>query len=103
MIPEVDADTTASNAAGGATSEFGLPLDQALHLMTEVRASSRLRPRGVHVHIGSQIFDLSNFQDAVRTLASVGALDVYDIDGAASRRAGKIPRCPCRNDPCTPS
>lgn len=81
VIPEVDADTTASNATGGATSKFGLPLDQALHLVTEIRASARLHLRGVHVHIGSQIFDLSNFEDAVRKLASVGELEVYDIGG----------------------
>jgi diaminopimelate decarboxylase len=81
VIPEVDADTTPSNATGGATSKFGLPLDQALELMNEIRASARLHLRGVHVHIGSQIIDLSNFEDAVRKLASVGEFEAYDIGG----------------------
>ncbi len=70
-------------ATGVAESKFGLPLGtgaalEAARLVTRHRAASlRDSPRvtlvGLHVHIGSQIFDLAPYRDAVRAAMDFAA------------------------------
>jgi diaminopimelate decarboxylase len=86
IIPGVDVQTHESMATGGDASKFGLPLDQAREAITRVRASSRLRLDGLHVHIGSQILDTEPFARAVEAVSALGTFGVYDIGGGLGVR-----------------
>lgn len=81
VLPEVEADTHPSIQTGGAHSKFGMPVDVALTLIEQLKQSVRVRVRGVHVHIGSQILDIEPFLDALRVIANVGNFDVYNLGG----------------------
>lgn len=86
LIPEVDAATHPSNATGGHNSKFGLPMATTLRVLDEIEGTPLLRAVGVHVHIGSQIFDLSSFNEAVQSVARVGNQHTYDIGGGLGVR-----------------
>lgn len=81
VIPGVETHTHPSIQTGGAGSKFGLPLDAALALAHRLRDSPRIRVRGVHLHIGSQILDTEPFTQALEFLANVGQFDVYNVGG----------------------
>jgi diaminopimelate decarboxylase len=55
VIPRVTADTHASVLTGHAGSKFGLAPATAAELIKRIEHSPRLRMRGLHVHVGSQI------------------------------------------------
>jgi diaminopimelate decarboxylase len=86
VIPEVEADTHASVLTGQRGSKFGLGPDAALALAHRVRGSSRLRLRGLHSHVGSQILDPQPFARAVEALARLGEFEVYDLGGGLGSR-----------------
>ncbi|WP_430645097.1 diaminopimelate decarboxylase [Agromyces sp. GXS1127] len=81
VIPGVEAKTHASQATGGASSKFGLPLDQAERAIARMQAHRFMRFEGVHLHIGSQILDTAQFAEAVAKISSVGAFGTYDVGG----------------------
>lgn len=81
VIPGVEAKTHASQATGGNNSKFGLPMDQAAHAIERMQKHPLMDFRGVHLHIGSQILDASQFADAVAKISTVGTFDTYDIGG----------------------
>lgn len=71
LAPAIDPHTHRYLATGIAESKFGLPLAngnalQAAQLVT--RHSPRLTLTGLHVHIGSQIFELEPYRDAIRAM-----------------------------------
>ena len=86
VIPGVAPKTHVSQVTGGHDSKFGLPFDQARQLLDLVAASEYLRPRGVHLHIGSQILDTNSFADAVRQISTFSDQSVYDIGGGLGVR-----------------
>lgn len=86
VIPGVTADTHASVLTGHDGSKFGLPLPQARELIARIEASPRLRMRGLHVHVGSQILATEPFAESVAPLATLGAFPVYDLGGGLGAR-----------------
>jgi diaminopimelate decarboxylase len=86
IIPGISPDTHESQSTGGDQSKFGLPLDQAREAIARIRASTRLRLDGLHLHIGSQILDTEPFARAVEAVAALGTFDVYDIGGGLGVR-----------------
>lgn len=81
VIPGVEAKTHASQATGGDDSKFGLPMDQALAAIERMRAHPLMDFEGVHLHIGSQILDVSQFGEAVSKISTAGEFPVYDVGG----------------------
>lgn len=81
VIPGVEATTHASQATGGDDSKFGLPMKQALEAIERMRAHPLMRFEGVHLHIGSQILDTSQFAEAVANISQAGTFPVYDVGG----------------------
>jgi diaminopimelate decarboxylase len=79
--PGIIAHTHPSISTGGQTSKFGIPLTDIPRAVERLRGHPSLRMRGVHVHIGSQIQELSGFTAAVEALAQLGQFDVYDFGG----------------------
>ena len=81
--PDVDAKTHHKIATGKAENKFGVPFAQALPLYRLARELPGIEPRGVHMHIGSQITDLTPFRNAFALLKDlVGELraDGFAID-----------------------
>jgi diaminopimelate decarboxylase len=81
VIPGVTADTHAHVLTGHEGSKFGLAPAAAAELIRRIEASPRLRMRGVHVHVGSQILDVEPFAASVAPVAALGEFEVYDLGG----------------------
>ena len=75
VIPGVTADTHAHVLTGHEGSKFGLMPAAAARLITRIERSPRLRMRGLHVHVGSQILDVEPFADSVAPVAALGTFD----------------------------
>jgi diaminopimelate decarboxylase len=86
IIPGVTADTHAHVLTGHEGSKFGLSPADAAPLIRRIEHSPRLRMRGLHVHIGSQILDVQPFADSVAPIAALGEFPVYDLGGGLGAR-----------------
>ncbi|MEW1748119.1 diaminopimelate decarboxylase [Streptomyces angustmyceticus] len=86
VTPDVRPDTHEAVTTGQRGSKFGLLLPQAREAIARLRASSRLRLDGLHVHIGSQILDTEPFVRAVAAVAELGRFPVYDLGGGLGAR-----------------
>src|SRR5215210_5841941 len=81
VVPEVEADTHHAVATGHADQKFGLTLAEAAEAVDRLSAAAWADLCGVHVHIGSQLFDLAPYREAVAAIAELGAFPVYDLGG----------------------
>ena len=86
VIPGVEADTHASVLTGHEGSKFGLAPAAAAELIGRIERSPRLRMRGLHVHVGSQILDVEPFAQSVAPIAALGEFPVYDLGGGLGAR-----------------
>ena len=78
----VHASTHSYLATSHEDQKFGLPLADAADIVGEIVSHKNLSFRGLHCHIGSQIFDTSGFRESARRLlASYPKLS--EITGAA--------------------
>ena len=69
--PDIDAKTHHKIATGKAENKFGIPFAQAIPLYELARELPGIDARGVHMHIGSQITDLSPFRNAFALLTEL--------------------------------
>jgi diaminopimelate decarboxylase len=67
--PDVDARTHAKIATGRAENKFGIPISRAREVYAKAAGLSGVRVAGVDMHIGSQITDLTPFDDAFALLS----------------------------------
>ena len=77
LNPDVTPETIAGLAVGDGTSKFGMTETEATGLVEWItaHAGGAVRPRGVHLHVGSQLGAVDAWRDAVRRgLAVVGLL-----------------------------
>jgi diaminopimelate decarboxylase len=81
VVPEVHTDTHAAVATGHADQKFGLTLAEAAEAVDRLNAAGWADVRGVHAHIGSQLFDLAPYREAVAAIAGLGPFPVYDLGG----------------------
>jgi diaminopimelate decarboxylase len=86
VIPNVEAETHASVLTGHEGSKFGLAPAAAAELIGRIERSARLRMRGLHVHVGSQILHVDPFAQSVAPLAALGEFEVYDLGGGLGAR-----------------
>ena len=86
IIPGVTADTHSHVLTGHAGSKFGLSPRDAAPLIRRIEHSKRLRMRGLHVHVGSQILDVEPFAESVAPVAAIGEFPVYDLGGGLGAR-----------------
>jgi diaminopimelate decarboxylase len=68
--PDVSAKTHPYISTGLHKHKFGVPIPEARELYAEAARQPYLRVAGVSVHIGSQITDVSSFQDALQRVAN---------------------------------
>jgi len=69
--PDVDAKTHHKIATGKAENKFGIPFAAAPDLYQLAAELPNIEARGVHMHIGSQITDLSPFRNAFALLTEL--------------------------------
>jgi len=68
--PDVDALTHAKISTGRAENKFGVSIAEARRWFAERRQLAHVRLDGLHVHIGSQILDLTPFRLALNRVAA---------------------------------
>ncbi len=75
VSPGVDPHTHAKIATGILDSKFGFPVatDDAERAVRQAIASPHLRLQGLHCHIGSQLFEVEPFQEAIRIALTFAA------------------------------
>lgn len=81
VTPGVKPNTHDFISTGQLDSKFGLPVDEARVAIERLQALPQVEVAGLHMHIGSQVFELEAFRRAVQELAAVGRFDVYDLGG----------------------
>jgi diaminopimelate decarboxylase len=82
VTPGVAGDTHDAISTGQADSKFGFSLDAAHQAIAMVRSAEHLELDGLHYHIGSQLFALEPFAQAVRTIAELDPdLPAYNVGG----------------------
>jgi len=71
LCPGIEAHTHSFIRTGGIDSKFGFPIElgQAMEAVERALKKPHLRLRGVHAHIGSQIFELAPFAREAEVLA----------------------------------
>jgi len=87
--PDVDAKTHAKIATGKSENKFGIPISRARDVYAHAAKLDGIRVVGVDMHIGSQITELTPFEDAfallsefVRTLRADGHhIEHVDLGG----------------------
>src|SRR5215211_5506887 len=67
--PDVDAKTHAKISTGRSENKFGIPISQAREVYAHAAKLPGIRVAGVDMHIGSQITELSPFDDAFALLS----------------------------------
>ncbi len=86
VLPDVRPDTHEAVSTGQKGSKFGMAVEEAAGAIGRLRASDRLRLEGLHVHLGSQIFDPAPWEAAVARIAALGEFPVYDLGGGLGVR-----------------
>jgi diaminopimelate decarboxylase len=87
VTPGIDADTHQKIRTGHHGSKFGFAPPDALDALDRAAALLHLSPAGLHVHLGSQIRELSTYAEAVDWLVEfieangLGELPVLDLGG----------------------
>ena len=66
--PDVDAGTHPYISTGLRENKFGVPIEQALDVYLQAVDLPHLRPVGMDCHIGSQLTDLTPYEDALQRL-----------------------------------
>ena len=79
VTPGVEAETHAAILTGHAASKFGYEPEHAAEIVH--RRWDHLDVRGFHFHIGSQLFDLEPYREAVAALAPLPDMPVYSLGG----------------------
>jgi diaminopimelate decarboxylase len=97
VTPGVRADTHAAILTGHAESKFGLGLREAAALAGD--PPGHLDLVGLHIHIGSQLFDLAPYREAIAAIAGVGDFPVYNLGGGMAAAYTHEDRPP-RADAC---
>jgi len=90
LNPDVAPETRRGLAVGAGSSKFGMTeTELSAAIERVVRAAPALRPRGIHLHVGSQLGAVDAWRDAVRRglallallRGSVPEFDTLDIGG----------------------
>lgn len=89
LHPEVAPETHHGLAVGAAASKFGMTASELSAAVETVAAAGGLKPRGIHLHVGSQLGAVDAWRDGVRRALALLALiagsrpdfDTLDVGG----------------------
>jgi diaminopimelate decarboxylase len=81
VTPGVRGDTHEKISTGQADSKFGLGPSDVREAIDRLSGTAGVELVGLHMHIGSQLFDVAPFREAIGVLAGLGDFPVYDLGG----------------------
>jgi diaminopimelate decarboxylase len=81
VTPGVVADTHHSILTGHAESKFGFALAEAPEAIRRLTEAPWADLRGLHIHLGSQLFDLAPWREALKALDGLGRFPELDLGG----------------------
>jgi len=81
IAPGVSPDTHPKISTGGPNTKFGFSIRDAWAAIERAEASDRFALDGLHMHIGSQIFDLEPFRAALEAMAQLGEFRTWNLGG----------------------
>jgi diaminopimelate decarboxylase len=89
LNPDVSAETLPDLAVGAGVSKFGMTETELSETVAQLGAGSPLRPRGIHLHVGSQLGAVDAWRDGIRRALALLALlrgglpdfDTLDLGG----------------------
>ena len=73
LCPGVDPHTHAHTTTGALDSKFGFAMEQGEKAVAQAMASPHLRLLGLHFHLGSPIFEVEPYQEAIRLVLGFAA------------------------------
>src|SRR3990172_8114586 len=73
LCPGVDPHTHAHTTTGAVDSKFGFAMEQGEKAVAQGMASPHLRLLGLHFHLGSPIFEVEPYQEAIRLVLGLAA------------------------------
>ena len=69
--PDVDPKTHAKTTTGKKETKFGVDLDRAERVFDQYRGLKNLRIGGIHIHIGSPVYEVQPYVDAVNKVIAL--------------------------------
>jgi len=69
LNPDVDARTHAKTTTAKKETKFGIPLDEALDLFRDRASFANVDINGVHLHLGSPIYEVAPYREALQKMA----------------------------------
>jgi diaminopimelate decarboxylase len=81
VAPGISPDTHPSISTGGPNTKFGFGLAFAGAAIERLDACDRLELEGLHLHIGSQIYDVESFRTALEAMASLATHGMVNLGG----------------------
>ena len=81
VAPGVSPDTHPAISTGGPNTKFGFGLHDAPAAIERLDASERLELEGLHLHIGSQIYDVESFRTALEAMSSLATHGMVNLGG----------------------
>ncbi|MBI4386581.1 MAG: diaminopimelate decarboxylase [Elusimicrobia bacterium] len=95
--PGIEAGAHPHVATGRSGDKFGVPVTQAIEMYRRAFKDRRLRPVGIHCHLGSQITRVEPYARALRVISGILAriktwgrrLDFVDLGGGMGIACGK--------------
>ena len=81
VAPGISPDTHPSISTGGPNTKFGFGLQHAPAAIERLDASGKLDLEGLHLHIGSQIYDVESFRTALEAMASLATHGMVNLGG----------------------
>jgi diaminopimelate decarboxylase len=81
VAPGISPDTHPAISTGGPNTKFGFGLQHAGAAIERLDASDRLDLEGLHLHIGSQIYDVESFRTALEAMAHLATHGMVNLGG----------------------
>jgi diaminopimelate decarboxylase len=81
VAPGVSPDTHPAISTGGPNTKFGFGLQTAPAAIERLDASAKLDLEGLHLHIGSQIYDVGSFRTALEAMAGLATHGMVNLGG----------------------
>jgi diaminopimelate decarboxylase len=81
VAPGISPDTHPAISTGGPNTKFGFGLQTAAAAIERIDASERLELEGLHIHIGSQIYDVGSFRTALEAMAGLATHGMVNLGG----------------------
>src|SRR4051794_11798714 len=87
--PDVDPKTHAKTTTGKKETKFGVDIERAERVFEQYRNLKNLRIGGIHIHIGSPVYEIQPYVDAVKKITALidrltergHAIEWFDVGG----------------------